>query len=294
VNFRLAALLTTAANLGAAVVIGGDRGGGKSTLLQSFLFMIPRQVRKVALLTEREIHSWFFEEGFNISEFKVHTGNRVTSSGVPVDEAVKQLLVHGESGYLIYNEVKFAEEARPFFTLSAVAGMSSLLTTMHADSARDVVNRLMIDFRLPLAALRTVDWVVTTSVLRPSPSGTKKRAVTGVVEIGDFRRDPIEEGSLKEIAEYNPITGTWDDASPSDLVDASSFLKEAGRRRGMTGEEVAGMIGLFERVYKRVYRTHPIGPERFTLLMEELFRACEPGDPEGSYRKWWKQCWRML
>jgi type IV secretory pathway ATPase VirB11/archaellum biosynthesis ATPase len=294
ISLRLASLLTVAANLGVAVIIGGDRGSGKSTLLQSFLFMIPRQVRKVALLVEREIHSWFFEQEFNISEFKVHTGEKVTSSGVPIEQAVKQLLVHGESGYLIFNEVKFEEEARPFFTLSAVAGMSSLLTTMHAEDARGIVHRLMVDFRLPLAALRNIDWVITTNVVGRGLSREKRRVVTGVVEIGDFFRNPLEEDRLNAIVEYEPLQGTWNEAEPSKLVEASRFLQEAGRKRGMKEEEVASMIALFERVYREIYKGYPLQPERFSFLMEELFRAYEQGDPEKTYRRWWRRCWGVL
>jgi type IV secretory pathway ATPase VirB11/archaellum biosynthesis ATPase len=294
INLRLAALLTTAANLGAAVIIGGDRGSGKSTLLQSFLFMIPKQVRKVALLVEREIHSWFFEQEFNISEFKVHTGEKVTSSGVPIERAVKQLLVHGESGYLIMNEVKFEEEARPFFTLSAVAGMSSLLTTMHAEDAGGIVHRLMVDFRLPPVALRNIDWVVTTNVVGGGLSMAKRRVVTGVVEIGDFLRDPLEEGRLNAIVEYDPLEETWNEVEASKLVEASRFLQEAGRKRGMGEEEVASMIALFERVYREMYKGYPLEPERFSFLMEELFHAYEQGDPGKTYRRWWRRCWRML
>jgi hypothetical protein len=165
---------------------------------------------------------------------------------------------------------------------------------MHADSARGIVHRLMIDFQLPLAALRNIDWVVTTNVARKGLSRAKKRVVTGVVEIGDFLRDPVEEGRLKGIVQYNPVKGKWKDAEPSGLVDASRFLKEAGKKRGMEEREVAGMIALFERAYREMYKGYPLDPGRFAFLMEELFHSYEPDDPEATYRKWWRRCWGLL
>lgn len=294
-DYRLAALLTAAANLGAAIIIGGDRSGGKSTLLQSFLFMIPRETRKVALLTEREIHRWFLEEDYNITEFKVHTGDRVTSRGVPIDEAAKHLLIHGESGYLILNEVKYVEEARPFFTLAAAAGLSSLLTTMHAGSAAGVVQRLMVDFDLPLSALRNIDWVVMTNLVREGVTPRKRRAVTELVEIRDFRSDPIAEGRLMRLAEHDPIEGKWRTQGIPEFVRSSEFLLTSGRRRGMRAGDVVSLVGSLERMYRLLHRRYPVEPGKFAEAVRQFFNAYEPGkDEKQVIRDWWRRCSRVL
>lgn len=294
-DYRLAALFTAAANLGAAVIIGGDRSGGKSTLLQAFLFMIPRETRKVALLTEREIHRWFYEQDYNITEFKVHTGNKVTSRGMPIAEAAKHLLIHGESGYLILNEVKYEEEARPFFTLAATAGLSSLLTTMHSKSAEGVVQRLMIDFDLPLSALRNIDWVLMTNLVRDGITSRKRRVVTELVEIQDFRRDPLSEGRMKRLAEYDHLEREWHAPDIKGLVESSDFLISSGKKRGMRPEDVASLVCALERVYKRLYRRYPIEPGKFAKAMEGFFEVYEPGrDEDEILRAWWRRCSKVL
>jgi type IV secretory pathway ATPase VirB11/archaellum biosynthesis ATPase len=290
-DYRLAALLTAAANLGAAIIIGGDRSGGKSTLLQAFLFMIPKETRKVALLTEREIHRWFYEQDYNITEFKVHTGNKVTSRGMPIAEASKHLLIHGESGYLILNEVKYEEEARPFFTLAAAAGLSSLLTTMHAKSAEGVVQRLMIDFDLPLSALRNIDWILMTNLVRKGITNRKRRAVTELVEIQDFHRDPLSEGRMKRLAEYDPLEREWHAPDIPGLVESSDFLLSSGKKRGMRPEDVASLVCALERVYKRLYQRYPIEPGKFAKAMNRFFDVYVPGkDEDEILRAWWRRC----
>lgn len=291
VNHCLAAILTAAANLGAGIIIGGDRSGGKSTLLQSFLFMIPRETRKVALLTEREIHRWFYEHDYNITEFRVHTGEGVTSMGMPIAMAAKHLLIHGESGYLIMNEVKYEEEARPFFTLAAAVGLTSLLTTMHAKSAEGVVQRLLIDFQLPLSALRNIDWILMTNLLREGITGRRRRAVTELVEIEAFHRDPITEDKLRRLAEYDPLTKKWNIPDIITLVKSSGFLGISARKRGMQQEDVITLIHALERVYKRLSRLYPLEAERFAKAMELFFEAYEPGkDEDEIIRQWWRRC----
>jgi type IV secretory pathway ATPase VirB11/archaellum biosynthesis ATPase len=295
VNLRLASLLTVAANLGAAIIIGGDRGGGKSTLLQSFLFMIPREVRKVALLTERELHSWFFEQDFNISEFRVHTGEKVASRGIPIAQAVKQLLIHGESGYLMLNEVKYEEEARPFFTMAAAAGISSLLTTMHAEDARGVVQRLMIDFGLPPSALRNIDWVVSMGLVRRGINEGRRRVLSEITEVKSFKGDPLAEERLHGLASYDPLREEWEMAPLEELLVSSDFLNRNARRRGMGIGDVADLVRALERVYRRMYRSYPVQPEKLTVLMQRFFDSYEPGkSAEEVYGDWWRRCSRIF
>lgn len=288
-NFFIASLLTVAALLGGAIIFGGDRGGGKSTLLQTSLFMIPRHSRKVALLTSREIHKWFYDSDFRITELRVHAGNEVTGEGVPINDAAKQLLIHGESGYLIFNEIKYEEEARPFLTLSAVAGLSSLLTTMHADTPEGIVHRLLIDFQLPLVALRNIDWIVMTQVVRSGASREKRRVITKIVEIEDFVRDPISERKLKTLTEYDPLEDVWK-TGEGDLravVDSSKFLISRARAMKMSRGDLAATVEALERVYRTLYGEYPIDPGKFSETMECFFRAWLPGrGAERMYNDW--------
>jgi len=302
-DFETAAILTAAANFGVGAIIGGGRGTGKSTMLQTFLFMMPRQTRKIALLTAREIHSWFTERRFRISEMRVHTGDEVSSKGVPISRAVKQMLVHGESSYILFNEIKYREEAIPFFTAAAAAGMSSLLTTLHTDSAEGVIQRLLLDFNIPVTALRTIRWIPMTILNRKAGSAYKRRVFGDLVEVLPFREDPLKEDKIKHLITYNTKRETWTyagvekltDKNMKDFVKESDFLRIEGEQRGLDSKGVAEYILLFRDVYKEIYNMYqgPPNTDAFLSLMEHLFVSFPKKGFEGKDRNKILRKWRI-
>jgi len=306
-DFETAAVLTVGANLGVGVILGGGRGSGKSTFLQTFLFMIPRYTRKVALMTAREIHRWFSERRFRISEMRVHTGQEVSARGVPIDRAVKQMLVHGESAYIIFNEIKYREEAVPFFTAAAAAGMSSILTTMHASNAGGIVQRLGIDYELPATALRTIRWIPVTGVVQKPGSIYKRRVFRELSEVLPFKKDPITEGKVKPLIKYDPATDGWwyagaddtggrlTDATVEDFVRESNFLTRAGAMRGLDTKGVAEYILLFRDFYQEVFDIQgaPPDPDTFSTYMECLFASFPEEGFTGKDRQDILRRWRL-
>ncbi len=302
-DFETAALLTAGANLGAGTILGGGRGSGKSTMLQTFMFMIPKSRRKIALMTARELHRWFGEHGFRISEMRVHTGEEVSAQGVPIARAVKQMLVHGESAYVIFNEIKYREEVVPFFTAAAAAGMSAILTTMHADNAEGVVQRLAIDFQLPLTALRTIRWVPVATLDQKAGSVFKRRVLGEVAEVLPFRADPIEEGKVKQLIRYDHRKERWEyagveevtDENLADFVRESEFLTREGESRGLDPSGLAEYILLFRDAYREVYNMHqgPPDSDMFSTYMECLFRSFPEEGFTGRERQEILRRWRV-
>jgi len=50
-----------------------------------------------------------------------------------------------------------------------------------------------------------------------------------------------------------------------------------------------------ERVYRRMYRSYPVQPEKLTVLMQRFFDSYEPGkSAEEVYGDWWRRCSRLL
>lgn len=299
-----AAVLTAGINLGVGMIIAGGPGSGKSTLLQAAIFMIPRERRKVAFLTAREIHSWFGEHRFRISEMRVHTGDRVTVQGAPITHALKQALIHGDAVWL-FNEIKFEDEARPFFTAAAAAGQSAVLTTMHARSALGIVQRLGVDFKLPVTVLRVIKWIPVAAAIQRPGSTRKYRLLRELAEVLPFKRDPIDEDAIKSLVRY--VHGRWEcagvgeitDRNAEDFVKESPFLTSMGELSGLGTYGVGELILLFRDVYERVLEWGTPEPEIFTRLMEALFASFPEGGFSGSEReevfeRWLIQAKRIL
>ncbi len=268
-SFRLAALLNLAVYSGMAIIIAGDKGGGKSTLLNALLFMIPRRSRKLAILTDREIHSWFYKNDFRISELRVHTGNSITSQGVPISQAVNFMLVFGEAKLTIFNEIKFKEEAAPFFGTTAVAGVNSIATTMHASSPEGIIHRLIYSFELNPEAVRNIDLIVMAEPRRDL-AGRLRRAVTRVTEIQPFKRNPLEEGKMKDIARFNGED--WD-----FMLDSSHFVKRVAERFSLSEDDVLSLLDDLEEKYRELFRRKAEGRLRRVEIPDEI---------EEFFRRW--------
>lgn len=282
-SVEAAALVTLLVNMGCGCIIAGDRGAGKSTFMQALLLTIPSFSRKVCLMTAREIHKWFYEKDFNLSEFRVHTGDEVTVEGIPIAQAVKQMLIHGESRFVLFNEIKFREEAVPFFTVAAAAGVSSILTTMHANDAPSVITRLMIDFGLPLEALRNIDLIITLRSFRYRET-MKRRALLAVTEILPFREDPVREERLLDILSFDPGEWRWRVLDTQSLVRISKFVRSRLKSTGMSVESLDAMRVCIEEIYRRLVRGNA-GPEEVRRSMDAFFLSFDPDlDREENLR----------
>lgn len=244
---EIASLLTLIANLGCAVIIAGDRGGGKSTLLQVMLSLIPKNARKVCILTEREIHEYYYEKDYSIVDFKVHLGEDYTQEGVPLERAVKQALIHGSSSYIIYNEIKEREEARLFFTTCAVAGLSSILTTMHAESPEGILQRLALDFQLPKEALRNINYILMAQAVQRKFDKRLHRRVTSITEIRSFREDPLKEGALNDLFSFDVRRFEWDFSI--EEIAKTEVLRKKLNARGISREEFFELFSRFRELF---------------------------------------------
>lgn len=289
-NAEIASLLTILANLGCAIIIVGDRSSGKSTLLQALLLVIPRRMRKVCILTEREIHEYFYAKDYRISDFKVHLGDEVSAEGVPLEQAVKQMLIHGRSGYIVYNEIKFRREAELFFTTCAIAGYSSILTTMHADSPEKLLHRLAFDFNLPPEALRSIDFILLTQVVRRGFSLREQRMVTRLTEIREFRRNPLEEDAIHDLFRYNIEKGTWEfpvsrSESETKWHGESEVLREKLRARGLSERDFRELHSTLTEAYRemaREYRSTEACVEKYVEFINKMFSELPPGNEDGG------------
>lgn len=272
-NCEMAAMLNIFVYSGASIIIGGDKGGGKSTLMQSFLYMIPKLDRKLAILTDREIHKWFYENDFRISELRVHSGDETSAQGIPIKDAVSFMLIFGDSRLTIFNEIKYVEEARPFFGTTAVAGVNSIVTTIHAGSSEGILHRLIYSFDLDPEAIRNIDFIVM-ALPEKDLKGNIKRMVSRVTEIQKFKRNPLEEEKLVDIAKYNKIKEKWH----IDLEN-SIFITKIEERFGLTKKEVLKLHHDLTTFYELMYKEHikgKIDNLKLAYYVEQFFKEWKP------------------
>lgn len=166
-----------------AVLIAGSRGAGKTTLLSSLLLEFPLSQRILLIEDTPEIPvSRLQALGFDIQTLRfsedASSGRSVAARG-----ALKVSLRMGESAIVI-GEVR-GDEARVLYeSMRAGSAGSSVLGTIHGNSAAGVLDRAVEDLGVSERAFSSTDVVVVIGLVR-SPDGAHFRRQ--VVEVSEVR-----------------------------------------------------------------------------------------------------------
>lgn len=166
------------------VLLAGSRGAGKTTLLGAMLLEFPLSQRIILIEDTPEIPVRRMQTlGYDIQalRFSGEDGNSVTNA----QEALRVSLRMGESAIVI-GEVRGQEAKVLYESMRAGSAGSSVLGTIHGNSAKGVLDRAVEDLGISERAFSSTDIVVVIGLVR-SPDGT--RFSRRVVEVAEIRED---------------------------------------------------------------------------------------------------------
>jgi type IV secretory pathway ATPase VirB11/archaellum biosynthesis ATPase len=154
----VAALLSLAVERGAAVLVAGPRGAGKTTVLGALLWELPAAVRTVAVEDTPELPiEALADAGRDVQALRTDPGEGPEPS--PAD-ALRTALRLGE-GALVVGEVRGAEASVLYEAMRVGAGDAAVLGTIHGSGGEAVRERVVSDLGVPESAFAATDLVVT-------------------------------------------------------------------------------------------------------------------------------------
>ncbi len=162
------------------VLIAGSRGAGKTTLLGAMMLEFPLSQRIILIEDTPEIPVARMQAlGYDLQALRFSGGNSTASSA---EEALRVSLRMGESAIVI-GEVR-GQEARVLYeSMRAGSAGSSVLGTIHGNSAIGVLDRAVEDLGVSERAFSSTDIVVVIGLIR-APDGTRfHRRITEVAEV---------------------------------------------------------------------------------------------------------------
>ena len=175
---EVAGLLSVAVERGAACLIAGPRGAGKTTTLGALLWELPRPVRTVVIEDTPELPVTELQaDGRDVQPLRTATGD---GPSVDATAALRTALRLGE-GALVVGEVRGEEASVLYEAMRVGSGDSAVLGTIHGSGGESVRERLVSDLGVPESAFAATDLVVT---LAP-PTAEAGRGVAGVEEVVD-------------------------------------------------------------------------------------------------------------
>jgi archaeal flagellar protein FlaI len=209
-----AALISFLIDGRSTILICGPRGAGKSSLLAASLFEFPRTQRILTIedtpeLPVRQMQSL----GFKVQSLVVEQRSGESRENKTV-EALRVSLRLGESA-IVLGEVRGKEAQVLYESMRTGKAGSSVLGTIHGDSARSVYDRAIHDLDIHPEAFMATDVVMTLGLNRPFGTQQPVRRLLEVVEAK--KTSPGEFGAL---VRYSPdqdrFEGTFQ--SCSDLI----------------------------------------------------------------------------
>lgn len=191
-----------------AVLIAGSRGAGKTTLLSSIMLEFPLSQRILLIEDTPEIPVARLQKlGFDIQTLRF-SNEEASGHTLAARGALRVSLRMGESAIVI-GEVR-SDEARVLYeSMRAGSAGSSVLGTIHGNSAMSVLDRAVEDLGVSERAFSSTDIIVVIGLVR-SPDGSRFRRQ--VVEVAEVRLS----GSAVELVTLFDSEGGRSCAKPTE------------------------------------------------------------------------------
>ena len=184
------------------MLIAGARGSGKSSLLSAMLFEFPLSQRILTIEDTAELPVKQMQEmGFNVQSLVVEQGMGERME-LKTEEALRVSLRLGESA-IILGEVRGKEAQTLYEGMRTGRAGSSVLGTIHGDSARSVYERVVHDMGIAPEAFGATDVIVTMGLLRPLGTQRQVRCVMEIAELAK-ERGP---GEFNILGKYDMVDG---------------------------------------------------------------------------------------
>ncbi|ODS40866.1 MAG: hypothetical protein A7315_07420 [Candidatus Altiarchaeales archaeon WOR_SM1_79] len=249
-----AGLLGFMVNEESTILMCGDRGSGKTSMLTGLISAMPVKNRILTVEDTFEIPAQMLakEGGFRIQRMKV----RPPTSGedtfeLSTRDAMRSILRMGDSA-IIMGEVR-GTEAKVLYEAMNVGGSGNcVLGTIHGKSARNLFERVVHSLEVDEQSFKATDIVVLASRIRPHGGKEKFRRIVEIDEVSKkwMKADP--EKIFKPLMKYNPEKDELGICDALKNPRKSEVITAVAERWGSTPQKVLREIECRGRIYKEV------------------------------------------
>ena len=165
-------------------LVCGARGAGKSSLLSAMLFEMPIEQRILTIEDTLELPGDVMRSmGYKVQSMLID--ERMNSDvSKRADEALRVSLRLGESA-IILGEVR-GDEARTLYqSMRAGRPGSSIMGTIHGDSAKGVYERVVHDIGIPAESFMATDFLIVMGTRRERGTNRQTRKIVEFVSTSD-------------------------------------------------------------------------------------------------------------
>ncbi|HKM14085.1 MAG TPA: type II/IV secretion system ATPase subunit [Candidatus Methanomethylophilaceae archaeon] len=238
-------------------LICGARGAGKSSMLSALMFEFPMSQRILTIEDTTELPGEKMRKmGYKVQSLLINEkmdGNNISRA----DEALRVSLRMGESA-IILGEVRGGEAKTLYQSMRTGRAGSSIMGTIHGDSANSVYKRVVHDMGIDPEAFMATDVIVTLGTIRDRRAGNQKRI-------------------LKELVATTDSIGNFTDISIEDRLFSTPMMKRIASSCGMDQEEISNDIFARSEIRKMLAEKGNedeqfLGPEWISIANDHVTR----------------------
>lgn len=276
-----------------AVLIAGSRGAGKTTLLGALMLEFPLTQRMLLIEDTPEIPVRRMRQlGYDIQTLRFGGGQGANE--VSAEDTLRVSLRMGESAIVI-GEVRGGEAKVLYESMRAGSAGSSVLGTIHGNSAKGVLDRAVEDLGVSERAFSSTDIVVAIGLIRTPDGSAFHRKVIEVAEV----RHGHAGTSLVSLFAMAPGCGC---AKPTDAFSSESkTVRGIAEALGVSPEEV------IEIIRRRAHSDHRMASDLSAqvvtgskahdelrvasneLLVRSLFAPEGPDEALRTWEEWYER-----
>lgn len=244
-----AGLLGMMVNEETAILMCGDRGSGKTSMLTALVGAMPIKHRILTMEDTFEIPvPALAGEGFRIQRMRIKPPTAGDSFELGADEAMRSLLRMGDSA-IVMGEVR-GTEARTLYEAMNVGGSGNcVLGTIHGKSPRSLLERVIFSLGVPPQSFKATDLVVIADRIRPGGGSRKLRRMTEIVEVGKSWREPEADKVFSTLMRYDQDRDELVADEKLEKPEKSEVICKIARRRGVKPDAILADISARTEAY---------------------------------------------
>lgn len=281
-----------------SILVAGEVGAGKTSLLSAMIMEIPQKYRILTIEDTRELPIEDLQElGWKMQGMSSRSSILSTNLEIRPEVALRAALRLGNSS-LVIGEVRGEEVKVLYEAMQIGTAGNSVLGTIHGASASAVYERIVHTLGVPAASFKATDAVVVCTNTRIGGSMSKKKRVTQICEVvSGWDENSDTNDIFADIMEYNAAT---DSLMPTDILDRgqSEIVGKIAHKWGISIDTASLNIRIRGKIKEKMVIA---GQTNSDLVEAEavskannmfwLYMDMEKNDPNGPnyenvYQKW--------
>ncbi|WP_410509150.1 type II/IV secretion system ATPase subunit [Methanosarcina hadiensis] len=236
----------------ASVLVAGEVGAGKTSLLSAMLLEIPQKYRILTIEDTHELPTEDLQElGWKVQGMSSQSSVLKSGAEMSPETALRAALRLGSSS-LVLGEVRGPEVKVLYEAMQVGNAGNSVIGTIHGSSVENVYERVVHTLGVPPASFKATDAVIICSGIRPGGSMRKVKRVSRIAEVTCACIEELEPSEIfTDIMYYDP---SYDCLLAGEALEQgqSELIGKIARKWGITIDTAIKNIELRARIKEKI------------------------------------------